>query len=547
MSIINPSNPAYGVYTYIKDLSERPANAPSSIAAFVGGAPRGPVGQRTLVTDFADYKAQFGAGGPEFGYMYYSVEPFLYQSSMCYVTRVVNKALTAGTYLTVDDVNAQNPQLAMSNWTNQTTNDPEGIEDPLNTLGFTPTTPGVSNLVAYFCAADPGEWNNGVVVQVRPSNPAGVAIRGNGHNPLHFYVDVFAAKATGQTRPDESFLVTRHHEVDEEGNQLFIEDVINKKSKLIRVKNNDLCSEFQIVSKASIVLDGGSDGLPVTNDQIIEAWQEHYSDPEEVDIDILVNCGYTHHTVHHALNEISLGRGDSVAILDLPSDKQEVADAINYKNNILNMSSRASAIYGSDVLVYDAVNDLELYVPPSGYVAASFAKADNNRALWFAPAGIELGTLEILGTRVHYDQGARDALDKAQINPIRKMPRGGGYVIWGQQTTQKDATAFQYVNVVRLVNYVLKTAQRSALRGVFRPNDQLLRDRIRGIADSILEPIRLGRGVYEYQNICDERNNTNDTIANGDLVLDMVMDPVIAAKRIHVTFNVNPTGSRATL
>ena len=211
------------------------------------------------------------------------------------------------------------------------------------------------------------------------------------------------------------------------------------------------------------------------------------------------------------------------------------------------MSSRASAIYGSDVLVYDSVNDLELYVPPSGYVAASFAKADNNRALWFAPAGIELGTLEILGTRVHYDQGARDALDMAQINPIRKMPRGGGYVIWGQQTTQKDATAFQYVNVVRLVNYVLKTAQRSALRGVFRPNDQLLRDRIRGIADSILEPIRLGRGVYDYQNICDERNNTNDTIANGDLVLDMVMDPVIAAKRIHVTFNVNPTGSRATL
>lgn len=545
MSTINPSNPAYGVYTYVKDLSERPANVATSIAAFVGAAPRGPVGEITLITDFSEYKSQFGFGDASYGYMAYSVEPFLNQSSYCYVTRVVNGALTAGCYWTCDDTNATNPQFSMSVWTNPSTSAPQGVADPLNTLGFTAATPGVTNMMAYFCAIDPGAWNNGIVVEIRPSNPAGVAIRGNGHEPLHFYVDVYASKVSGASTPDESFLVTRHYETDGEGNQLFIDDVINKQSKLIRVVNNELCPEVPIVNTASVILDGGDDGAPPTDSQIAEAW-ELYDDPEEIAVDILVNCGYTNYVVQHKMNSVAEQRGDSIAILDMPSDMQDVADAINYKNNILNLSSYYSAIYSSDLLIYDSINDTKLYVPPSGYIAAAFAKADTQRALWFAPAGIELGTLDILGTRTHYDQGARDSLDLAQVNPIRKMPRGGGYVIWGQSTTQATATSFQYVNVVRLVQFVLRRAKASTLRGVFNPNDQLLRDRIKAIADGIMEPIRTGRGVYEYENICDTRNNTNNTIANGDLVLDMVFDPVIAAKRIHVVFNINPTGSTAT-
>jgi phage tail sheath protein FI len=544
MSTINPSNPAPGVYGYVKDLSERPANVATSVAAFVGATPKGPVGERTLITDFANYKATFGFGGTEYGYMAYSVEPFLNQSSRCYVTRVVNGALTAGSYFTTDDTNAQDPQLALSVWKNPTTNNPEGANDPLNSLGFTPTTPGVGNILGYFCAANPGDWNNGIVIEIRPSNPPGVALRGNGHDPLKFYVDVYLSKAGAQVQPDESFLVTRHQETDEEGTQLFIEDVINKKSNIIRVRNNEFCPEIPIVNTASCILDGGDDGLPPTENQIIDAW-DLYSDPEEIEVDILVNGGYTHYTIHHALNSIAEGRGDAIAILDMPSDMQEVADAVNYKRNILNLSSYYSALYSADIKVYDYENDLEVYVPPSGYVAAAFAKADSTRALWFAPAGIDLGTLDVLGVRVQYDQGARDSLDMAQINPIRKM-RDGSYVIWGQQTTQTTATSFQYVNVVRLVNYVLKRAKASTLSSVFNPNDSVLRDRVKATADSILEPIRRGRGVYEYQNVCDDRNNTNDTIANGDLVLDMVFDPVIAAKRIHVVFNINPTGSRAT-
>lgn len=545
MSIINPSNPAPGVYGRIRDLSQRPANVQTSVAAFVGMAPRGPVGERVLVNDFADYRAIFGFGSPRFGFMSYTARTFLEVSNQCYITRLVNGALTAGAYLTVDDVNAQNPQLAISVFTDGN-NVPQGRDDPMANEAFTPTTPGGSNIMGFFAAANPGAWNNQLTIEVRPSNPPGVAIRGRGHNPLWFYVDVFENKTSADTPPSESFLVTRHDEVDGDGNQLFIEEVINNQSNLIRFKNNEFAQEVEMVSTASVLLKGGTNGAPVTDDQIARAWSL-YEDPEEITIDILVNSGYTNHNVQHEMERIARERGDSIAILDLPATQEEVADAINYKRNILNMNSYHAAMYGPRVRVYDDINDKEIDVPVSGFVAAAFARADIERALWFAPAGIELGSLRILGTTQHYDQGARDALFPAQVNPIRKMPEGLGYVIWGQRTTQSTATSLQFVNVVRLAQYILRRAKATVLTGVFQPNDDLLRDRLRGLVEEILRPIVRGRGIYEFEVVCDRRNNTDATIANGDVIMDIVFDPVIAAERIHMNFSINPTGSRATI
>lgn len=545
MSILNPSNPAPGVYGQIRDLSQRPANVETSIAAFVGMSPRGTVGKRVRVGDFADYKAMFGFGNQRFGNMGYCAKIFLEVSSNCYITRLVNGALTAGAYLTVDDVNAQNPQIALSVFTGDD-NEPKGKDDPLATEAFTPTTPGGANILGYFCAANPGAWNNSLTIEIRPSNPAGVAIRGRGHNPLWFVVDVFENKKSADTPPTESFVVARHYEVDGENNQMFIEDVINKQSNLIRYRNNEFAKEIQMVSTANVLLKGGTNGHPITNDQIAEAW-DLYSDPEEVAVDILVNCGYTHHTIQHTMDRIARQRGDSIAVLDVPATEEEVADAVNYKRNILNMNSYFSAMYGSRVEVYDEENDKKVMIPVSAFVAAAYAKADRDRALWFAPAGIELGSLRILGTSQHYDEADREALFPAQINPVRKLPEGLGYVIWGQRTTQSTATSMQYVNVVRLSQFILRTAKASAMSGVFEPNDDLLRQKIKRLIENILDPIVQGRGIYEYEVVCDERNNTHATIANGDLVVDVVADPVIAAERIHMNFSINPTGSRATL
>lgn len=51
-----------------------------------------------------------------------------------------------------------------------------------------------------------------------------------------------------------------------------------------------------------------------------------------------------------------------------------------------------------------------------------------------------------------------------------------------------------------------------------------------------------GRGLYWFEVICDERNNTPEIIANGDVMLDVYIDPVLPAKRIHLNAIVPKTG-----
>lgn len=544
--MLNPSNPSAGVYGKIIDLSERIPNVSSSVAAFVGEAEMGEVGVPVLVTDTGDRQAKFGTLNPQrYGFAGYSLNQFLKVANRAYFLRVVNGAKTALSYLTVDDTAAQNPVIRLVNNTVQGTNTPQGVDDPLNTVGFLPTQPGVANIMGYFCAANPGKWNNNITISVSPSNPQGVALRGNGHNPRHFVVSVWYGALIAGVGAAERFVVSRNYEVDENGSQMYIEDVINSRSRYIRYKNNELCPVFDIVTGASETMNGGLDGDRVTDAQIIQAWDK-FNDPERVEVSLLVNSGYTNHNIHHKMLQVAEQRGDAYAILDMPSDKQQVADAITYRRQTLNANTFYGGIYAPDVLIYDEFTDRKIYVPISGYIAAVMAYTDSTKFLWFAPAGINVGILNVLGLRQSYDQGARDALSEAQVNHVRKLPRGLGFCVWSQYTLYNRASSFQDCNVVRLSLHILKASKRFTINKLFDPQDRFLRAQVKTAADDFMTPIQNNRGVYEFSNICDERNNTPDIIANNDLVLDMIYDPVIATKRIHVRFNLNPKGSRMT-
>lgn len=537
---VNSVHPSAGVYTNEIDLSQRVAAVSTSIGAIIGAAPKGPVGERTLVTDTTELNSIFGNPDVQkYGYMLYMAEPFLNQSSALYVTRLVNGALTAGAFLTVDDASAATPVLSLTNF-DDGNNNPLGIEDPIANVGFEATDPDVANTMLFFTAHDPGVWNNNISIRVRPSNPRGLPV-GQGHNVNHFYVDVYYDYTGPNNAPVESFLCSREYEIDGNGNQMFVEDAINGRSAYIKVKNNGLCPIVAVRNEVFEFLGGGTDGDTVTSDQIAEAW-DLYDDPEELDVNILIDSGYTTPFVHRKMDAIASSRGDAVAILNVPDSEFEVSNAVNYKRNTLNLNSSYSAIYGPFVQIRDTYNNKKIFVPPSGFVAAAYAFTDTDRATWFAPAGLSRGKIRILGVRKKYNQGHRDALDKAQINAIRYIP-GRGYVIWGQETMQSHASAFSNINVRRLINFMKKAIATAAQVGVFDPNDTFLRLQLTRLAEDFLKPIKQNRGLYDFDVVCDERNNKSDTIANGDVILDVYADPVIPAKRIHLTAFVNPTGS----
>lgn len=541
--MVSKVHPSAGVYPNEVDMSVRAAAASTSIVGTVGEASMGPVNVIVDIFDNEDLRAKFGSpNAQKYGFALYCAEQALSQTKALKFIRVVNTdALTAGAYLTIDDPTQAVPNVRL-NVFDDGGNTPKGVWDPLNNLGFTADQDAVDRIPGYFAAANPGLWNNRLSIKVRPSNPSGVDVSDERHyNPYQFWVDVYLDFKNANSRPVESFLVSRVYELTGDGDQMYWEDAINLKSRYIRVMNNPFCGPIKIKREAFEFLKGGTDGTRPTEAQIANAYEE-FADTETVNVNILMNSGYTTPLVQRKMVSICENRGDALAVLDVPDSEYEAARAVNYATNTLNVNSSYAGLYTPFVQIRDTYNDKTLFIPPSGHVCAAMAYTDYNRAVWFAPAGLSRGTVKVLGIRTKYNQGARDALDRAHINPIRNIP-GRGYVIMGQETLQAFASAFSNINVRRLVNFVKKSLASACAVSNFDPNDSITRLSLRGICDDFLRPIRQGRGLYAFETVCDLRNNDPADIANGDLVLDVYLDPVIPAKRVHVTSHIMPTGT----
>jgi hypothetical protein len=438
---------------------------------------------------------------------------------------------------------------------------PLGIYDPMVNVQFNPSQPGIDQVLFMVCAQNPGTWNHELSVRVRPSLSTGVGYLPGSNlvdfnpdydDPFSFYVDVFENYRGPRQQPSETFLVSRVEKIDGFGNQTFIEEVINKRSNLIQVRNNALAPNVKIVRDAFVTFDGATNGKPVTAANIMRGW-DIYRDPERVDVNILIQGSQPTYSprndligdivaIQNNMADIAQQRMDCIAVLDVPETEQQLADAVAYRRQELNLDSSYAALYTPDLRIYDRYNDIQLFVPPSGYVAAAYARTDYKYETWFAPAGMNRGDLRISSIREIYNLGGRDTLADSQINPVRFIP-GSGYKIWGADTLQTMGSALSNVPVRRLMNMIEKAVGIADLYSVFDPNDQLLRSRIRAMIERYLQPIRDAGGLYWFAVVCDETNNPPASIAAGNLVVDAYFDPVITTKRIKLTANIMKTGA----
>lgn len=342
--------------------------------------------------------------------------------------------------------------------------------------------------------------------------------------------------------PAEQFECSLTNKLDGFGMQMELEQRINNQSTLIKVINaaKNYPTTPQLMSVASTAMDGGDSGSAVTDSRIAIGW-DMFRDIEQITVKILINGGYSSPTVQLKMDDVAKARMDAVAILDMPSNVQQVQQALNYRMNTLNLNSNRSAIYTPDLYINDQDNDMKLYVPPSGHIAAIYARNDYMAEAWFAPAGLNRGLLNILGLRYLYNQGDRDVLSPAQINHIRKFP-GQGYAVWEQVTMQAKTSALSYINVRRLLDVVGVSVQKALYYSVFDPNDDILRSQIVGMIGQFLENIKNRRGLYRYLVISDNSNNSSYTTAKGQLNVDVYLDPVIPASKIRLNLVITRTG-----
>lgn len=522
------NNSSAGVYVSERDFSQRPEQTTATIAAIIGEAHRGEVGKRTLVTSESEYISMFGKPDATIGWLGHSAVAYFSEGNRLYVTRVAPAALYGGCIIGWDG--AFNTSR---NWIGGEA-EPEFV------------VLAADDLFSVH-AINPGDWNSELFIRVYPNTKTADSL---------FYVEVYVQ---GSSKPVEKWQCHLDNVVDGFGVQLNVEHQINRKSNYIRVVQNTaqsalvanrkrkLVNTFDAGGNASlpgIQLTGGADGRRPNMSELTAAL-DLYADPEHVEVSLLINGGIADVDFQLAMDRMCQERMDCVAILDTPSDMQSVQDAIAYRRDLLHLDSTYSALYTPDVLAADQYNDIRLYVPPSGFVAAAYARTDRDYASWFAPAGMTRGALSVAGLQHTYDQSKRDALYDSQVNAIRVI-EGAGIKIWGADTLQVSPSALSNMSVRRLMIVIEKTIANQLLYGVFDPNDMMLRSRIETSASSFLQGLLNAEGLYAYSVQCNDSNNPPATVAAGDLYVALWCDPVLPAKRIIFNAVINKTGVHLT-
>jgi hypothetical protein len=482
MSFLNSA----GVYDRIVDKSFV-VNAGGVLAgAIVVSADKGPTGL-TIITSAREFMSTYGTPTSDNPSLYAALR-FLSRAGILSVVRVVNNATTATGSLD-------------SNGTNYAT----------------------------FSAANPGAWGNTVTVSFskgtnQPTGVFNVIVKLSGDEVERFEVSRNPTAKNGY------------------GSNIFVENVINGRSKYITIVDNPTAVGDYSVSSVVTFTGGANDTLAPTSGAIISAWDK-FADTQSVPANILINAGWAVPEVQVKMIAIAEARKDAVAILDVPeSSLGSVQDMITYRQTTLAANSYFGALYGGWLRVYDQYNDQNVTIPASGDVAAAIIRTIEDGERWYAPAGLQRGVIpNALGTSKNFDEGERDLLYTAGINPVTAI-NGIAAVIWGQKTLQIAASALDRLNVVNTLLWINQRMARALQPFVFEPNTTQTRDSVNFLLSSFLENVKLRGGLYDFYVDTSTNINTPFVIDQNAMYVDVYVKPVKTAEFIRLSTIVTPTG-----
>jgi phage tail sheath protein FI len=119
--------------------------------------------------------------------------------------------------------------------------------------------------------------------------------------------------------------------------------------------------------------------------------------------------------------------------------------------------------------------------PPCGFVAGLYARTDASRGVWKAPAGIDASLTGVLGVKETLTDNENGVLNPKAINCIRTLPIYGT-VLWGARTLQGNderGSEWKYIPVRRTALFLEESLFRALKWVVFEPNDEPLWSQIR--------------------------------------------------------------------
>lgn len=447
-----------GVYVEEKKFGTPPMTGGStSTGAFVGFAPRGPVGVPVFVTSWTDFVNKFalGADSPYMknAYLAYAVYGFFNNGGQ----RMWIVRATDGTHATAT-VEIPNGEASIK-----------------------------------VSAKDAGTWANDVKIIIeRNADYEGTydlsIVKGNNALEIHRQLG-FGADAI------YNFMGT-----------------INENSQFITVDTDAEQIEPTTLTQKEFTLKGGKDGLDsVETSHLLNAMRKFDSVDQ---INLLVIPESQSQAVAVDALAYCENRKDCVFIAD--GEYNADFESIQEYKQLFN--SEFMALYYPWIEVSDPIGTVRKnkHIPTAGHVAGVIARTDTTRGVFKAPAGVEANVRGVLGVKTTINDQEQGVLNPKGINVIRTFP-DSGIVVWGARTTNPSV----YLNVRRELNYIMGAIFTSTKWAVFEPNNEDLWRKVRNQLVSFLESRRVlgayrGRGEGDaYFVKCDGELNTTTEINAG--------------------------------
>ncbi|MFF3502318.1 phage tail sheath subtilisin-like domain-containing protein [Streptomyces sp. NPDC003247] len=515
-----PSYLSPGVYVEEVASGSRPIEGVgTSVAAFVGLAPTGPLNEPTLVTNWSQYVAAFGDFTDGY-YLAHSVYGFFNNGgSAAYVVRVGGSAAgaagDAGSAGTPAAVSGAPARAAL----------PAAEPAQLGTFTVTATAPG---------------QNGPLSVEVADAEGEGPAER-------------FKLIVKDGDKPVETFDVTA-----KKGNRSYVVTQVKERSKLITVAEAAPSAQLVRPENQTVALAApavGSPAAPAAGEEPAQtagpaqylgdsADRTGFGGLEAVDEISMVAvpdlmAAYQRGAIDlEAVKAVQLGliahcelMGDRVAIIDPPPGLNARQIRV-WRQETAGYDSKYAALYYPWIKSFDPATGQSRLVPPSGHVAGIWARNDSERGVHKAPANeVVRGAVDL---ELQITRGEQDLLNPIGVNCIRAFP-GRGIRVWGARTLSSDP-AWRYLNVRRYFNYLEESILIGTQWVVFEPNDHALWARIRrNVSAFLVNEWRAGalfgaKPEDAYYVKCDEETNPPESVDVGRVVCEIGIAPVKPAE-----------------
>ncbi|MGW2960423.1 phage tail sheath subtilisin-like domain-containing protein [Streptomyces sp. NPDC001220] len=508
-----PSYLSPGVYVEEVASGSRPIEGVgTSVAAFVGLAPTGPLNEPTLVTNWTQYVASFGEFTDGY-YLAHSVYGFFNNGgTAAYVVRV--GGTREGADGAVDAPAAVGSPAAPAAL-------PPGEAKQLGTFTVSAVASGDLSVEV----ADPeGEG---------PAERFKLVVKDGGKAVETF--DVTAKKG------GRNYVVTQ---VKERSKLITVTEAAPA-AQLARPENQTvaLVAPTPAPASASPVADAGSHPGPATYlgdsaDRTGFGGLEAVDEVSMVAVPDLM-AAYQRGAIDlEAVKAVQLGliahcelMGDRVAVIDPPPSLNARQIRV-WRQETAGYDSKYAALYYPWIKTFDPASGQSRLVPPSGHVAGVWARNDAERGVHKAPANeVIRGAVDL---ELQITRGEQDLLNPIGVNCIRAFP-GRGIRIWGARTLSSDP-AWRYLNIRRYFNYLEESILIGTQWVVFEPNDHNLWARIRrNISAFLVNEWRSGalfgqRPEEAYYVKCDEETNPPESVDVGRVICEIGIAPVKPAE-----------------